>query len=132
MVIVLGTADLLKFIGVGWMPLFDCRFGGGSSGAEGAGKSGVYGDGFAQHFLHRANIITPKMRTIPIMAVGDENSQWVDWKGLSSSSNLWSNSLAWNDPVMVEPNCVTICVICLLSWWLKSCAKVIVQSSQVE
>jgi len=69
--------------------------------------------------------------TIPIIAAGEENNQWCDWKGSFKASNRWSSSLASKVPDMVDLIFITNCMSCSVSLWSKSCAKVIVQSSQV-
>ncbi len=69
---------------------------------------------------------------IPIMAAGDEKSLWSAWKGLLSKSSLWSNLLASKVPETVDLIWLTNCKSCSVSSWSKSCAKVIVQSSQVD
>ncbi len=71
------------------------------------------------------------IQTVPIIAAGDEKSQWCDWKGLLRESNRWSNSLASKVPETVDLIWLTNWSNCSVSLWSKSCANVIVQSSQV-
>jgi hypothetical protein len=41
---------------------------------------------FAQHFFHKAKHIIATIEIVPIIAAGNENSQWTEVKGLLSSS----------------------------------------------
>jgi hypothetical protein len=91
---------------------------------------GAVCDARAQHFLQTANAITAMRMVAPNMAIGKENRQWSAEKGFWTMSSRLSNWLASKLPLMCFLRSVIIAVSCLLSLWLKSCDRDIVQSSQ--
>jgi len=65
-----------------------------------------------------------------IMAAGNEKSQWSAKKGFCTESNIWSRQLASKSFVIWCLISLILAVSSFLSWWLKSCDRVIIQYSQ--
>jgi hypothetical protein len=104
MVIDFGAADFWKCIALGREPITtgcsEVTFEFITGGADGTSKAGRLGD-FVQHFFHRAKLSKAKRNAMPIMAAGDENNQWADWKGFVIAQAFFNNSLASKLPGMV-------------------------------
>ena len=54
-----------------------------AGGANGAGSAGCM-SGFVQHFFHMVKLSKEISKAIPIIAAGEENTQWLDLKGSSN------------------------------------------------